>query len=280
MDHFTADDGEKIHLRISGDGPPLVLLHGWTSTHRDWNPFIDAFAQHFRVYRWDARGHGGHPLKNPSVPTVERMARDLQNLLDHYRLDQAVVVGHSMGALTLWQYLRDFGDSRLSRLVFIDQSPRLLTGEGWQGGIYGDFGPERSGSFMAELRHDFAEAVLRLVAFGHNPRARELYQQNGPGIQLARERLRALDPQPLIDCWASLTAADYRDVLSRITIPALLVYGGASNFYSAGTAQYVRDSIPNAVLHTYPGVDHAPHLWERERFVRDVLDFVAGGAHG
>lgn len=280
MDHFTADDGEKIHLKISGDGPPLVLLHGWTSTHRDWNPFIDTFAQHFRVYRWDARGHGGHHLETASVPTVARMARDLQNLLDHHQLDQVIVAGHSMGALTLWQYLRDFGDSRLSRLVFIDQSPRLLTGEGWQGGIYGDFGPERSASFMAELRHDFAEAVLRLVAFGHNPRARELYQQNGPGIQLARERLRALDPQPLIDCWASLTAADYRDVLARITIPALLVYGGASNFYSAGTAQYVRDSIPNAVLHTYPDVDHAPHLWERERFVGDVLSFVAGGAHG
>ena len=280
MDHFIADDGEKIHLRISGEGPPLVLLHGWTSTHRDWNPFIDAFAQHFRVYRWDARGHGGHPLKGTSAPTAQRMARDLQNLLDHYQLDQAVAVGHSMGALTLWQYLRDFGDSRLSRLVFIDQSPRLLTGEGWQGGIYGDFGPERSASFMAELRHDFAEAVLRLVAFGHNPRARELYQQNGPGIQLARERLRALDPQPLIDCWASLTAADYRDVLAGISIPALLVYGGASNFYSAGTARYVRDSIPNAVLHTYPDVDHAPHLWERERFVRDVLDFVSGGSHG
>ena len=280
MDHFIADDGEKIHLRISGEGTPLVLLHGWTSTHRDWNPFIDAFAQHFRVYRWDARGHGGHPLKGTSAPTAQRMARDLQNLLDHYQLDQAVAVGHSMGALTLWQYLRDFGERRLSRLVFIDQSPRLLTGEGWQGGIYGDFGPERSAAFMAELRQDFAEAVLRLVAFGHNPRARDLYQQNGQGIQTARERLRALDPQPLIDCWASLTAADYRDVLAGISIPALLVYGGASNFYSAGTARYVRDSIPNAVLHTYPDVDHAPHLWERERFVRDVLDFVSGGSHG
>ena len=280
MDHFIADDGEKIHLRISGDGPPLVLLHGWTSSHRDWNPFIDAFAPHFRVFRWDARGHGGHPLKSPGAPTAERMARDLQNLLDHYRLDQAVAVGHSMGALTLWQYLRDFGDKRLSRLVFIDQSPRLLTGEGWQGGIYGDFGPERSATFMAELQQDFAEAVLRLVALGHNPQARALYQENAKGIQLARERLRALDPQPLIDCWASLTAADYRDVLAGIGIPALLVYGGASNFYSAGTAQYVRDSIANAVLHTYPGVDHAPHLWERERFVRDVLDFVSGGSHG
>ena len=101
------------------------------------------------------------------------MACDLQNLLDHYRLDQAVVVGHSMGALTLWQYLRDFGEGRLSRLVIIDQSPRLVTGEGWQNGIYGDFWPPAAAPPSWTRRQDFAEAVLRLVAFGHNPRARD-----------------------------------------------------------------------------------------------------------
>jgi pimeloyl-ACP methyl ester carboxylesterase len=91
----------------------------------------------------------------------------------------------------------------------------------------------------------------------------------------ARQRLQSLVPRPLIDCWASLSAADYRDVLATITLPTLLVYGGASNFYSTATARYVRDSIPGARLHIYDDVDHAPHLWERERFVRDVLDFVA-----
>ena len=133
MEHFLADDGEKIHLRISGEGPPMILLHGWTSSHRDWNPFLAAFEAHHRVFRWDARGHGGHPTHG--TPTAARMARDLQNLLDHYRLDGAVVVGHSMGALTLWQYLRDFGDRRLSKVVFIDQSPRLVTDAGWRNGI-------------------------------------------------------------------------------------------------------------------------------------------------
>lgn len=92
----------------------------------------------------------------------------------------------------------------------------------------------------------------------------------------ARQRLQSLVPRPLIDCWTSLSAADYRDVLATITLPTLLVYGGASNFYSTATACYVRDSIPSARLHIYDDVDHAPHLWERERFVRDVLDFVAG----
>ena len=101
-------------------------------------------------------------------------------------------------------------------------------------------------------------------------------RENGPGIQSARQRLASFDARALIDCWKSLTAADYRDVLPTITVPALLVYGGASNFYSTATAHYVRDHIPDARLHTYPDVDHAPHLWEKERFVRDVLDFVAG----
>lgn len=273
MEHFLADDGEKIHLKISGDGPPMVLLHGWTSTHRDWNPFVAAFEAQHRVLRWDARGHGGH--RTASVPSAARMARDLQNLLDHYQLDQAVVVGHSMGALTLWQYLRDFGDSRLARVVFIDQSPRLLTDADWRLGIYGDFDSRRNAQFIGDLEQDFAEAVLRLVAFGHNPRAREAYLAGGASLDTARQRLAALDPQPLIDCWRSLSAADYRDVLATIGVPALLVYGGASNFYSTGTAHFVRDSIPNALLHIYPDVDHAPHLWERERFVRDVLDFIA-----
>ncbi|WP_300435314.1 alpha/beta hydrolase [Zoogloea sp.] len=276
MDSFCADDGEKIHLKISGNGPPLVLLHGWTSTHRDWNPFLAAFEAHHRVFRWDARGHGGHPLVTQSIPTAPRMARDLHNLLDHYGLEKAVVAGHSMGALTLWQYLRDFGEERLSHLVIIDQSPRLLTDDNWKNGIYGDFDHCRNAAFIDALERDFAEALLRLVAFGHNAKARAAYLDNTVGMASARQRLQSLVPRPLIDCWASLSAADYRDVLATITLPTLLVYGGSSNFYSTATARYVRDSIPGARLHIYDDVDHAPHLWERERFVRDVLDFVAG----
>ncbi len=274
MQHFLADDGEAIHYKASGEGPPLVLLHGWTSTHRDWNPFLANFEARHRVFRWDARGHGGHRLRTNTLPSVARMAGDLQQLLEQHGLTGAVVVGHSMGALTLWQYIRDFGCDRLSRVVFIDQSPKLVTDAKWPNGIYGDFSQVRNERFIASLRQDFAETVLRLVADGMNVPARERYFDNDPGTQTIRRRLQALESGPLIDCWASLAEADYRDVLSRIDIPALLVYGGASNFYHTRTAHYVRDSIPNALLHIYDGVDHAPHLWERERFVKDVLAFV------
>lgn len=276
MSHFLADDGEKIHVQVSGEGSPVVMLHGWTSSHREWFPFLAELNRHHRVFRWDARGHGGHSLLTGTAPTVKRMARDLRNLLEHFNLTDVVAVGHSMGALTLWQYIQDFGTDRLGKACFIDQSPKLLTDETWEHGIYGDFDKERSQAFLASLNEDFAEAVLKLTAFGLNQRAREKYLENAPGWQKSRDQLSSQSARPLIDCWESLTAADYREVLERITIPSMLVYGGQSNFYHTATARYVASRIPKAILHIYEGTDHSPHQWQRERFTEDLLRFIAG----
>lgn len=275
MTHFFADDGEKIHCQVAGDGPPLVLLHGWTSNHQEWFPFLAGLQQHHRVYRWDARGHGGHALTRGDAPTAPRMARDLLNMLDHYGLEQAGVVGHSMGALTIWQFIRDYGCARLSRIGLIDQSPRLVTDRDWRFGIYGDFGAERSAAFIEELKQDFAESVLRLTAHGLNRRAAEKYRENAKGWQRSRDALRAQLADPLVACWQSLVEADYRSVLAAIEVPALLIYGGESNFYHADTAHYVASRIPQAVLKIYEGADHSPHQWQRERFVNDLVEFFA-----
>ena len=70
MSHFFADDGAKIHVKISGEGSPIVMLHGWTSSHQEWFPFLGALTAKHRVYRWDARGHGGHPLGNQTAPSA------------------------------------------------------------------------------------------------------------------------------------------------------------------------------------------------------------------
>lgn len=277
MHHLLADDGAKIHVKISGEGSPVIMLHGWTSSHQEWFPFLHALNAKHRVYRWDARGHGGHDICGKGPATVERMARDLDNLIKHFKIEKATVVGHSMGALTLWQYIRDFGTGHLSRLCFIDQSPKLLTDESWSHGIYGHFNAEKSKEMMSWLHQDFAEAVLKLTAFGLNNRAREKYVSGASGWEKSRESLRAQNPGPLIDCWASLTMADYRDVLSQIDVPSILIYGGESNFYGQQTARFVADQIPNAILHIYEGTDHSPHQWQRERFTQDLMAFIDQG---
>ncbi len=270
------DDGEAIHVRLLGDaGPPLLLLHGWTASHLEWSPFLRPLAQHCRVACWDARGHGGHAPGSGAAPTAARMARDLDAVIDALGLAGACCVGHSMGALTLWQYLRDFGSAKLGRLCFVDQSPKLVTDAGWPFGIYGDFDAARSAAFIDELRDGFAEAVLRLTAFGLNAEARAGYLADGAGWQRARAALAAQEAGPLIACWESLVAADYRDVVPAIDRPCLLVYGERSNFYPVGTAHWLAQRIPDARLSLYAGANHSPHLCDRPRFTQELAAFAA-----
>ena len=54
----------------------------------------------------------------------------------------------------------------------------------------------------------------------------------------------------------------------------MLVYGSQSNFYRTETAHYVANQIPDAVLHIYEDSDHSPHQWQRERFARELMDFI------
>ena len=272
--HLRADDGERLDVTMRGQGTPIVLLHGWSASHAAWAPLVEPMSQHHRVIRPDARGHGQHRLTIRQAPDLARLARDLLNLLDQLDIEQAVVAGHSMGALTLWQFIGDFGTARLSRLCFIDQSPKLVTDAHWRHGIYGDFDAERSARFIAELQTDPVEAILRLVACGLNEKALASYQRNSTGWRVLRQELAKLDPAPLIAIWQSLTAADLRPVLPRIDRPTLLAYGGASNFYTDATARYVADRIRGAVLRIYDGADHCPHLLYPERFVADFTALI------
>lgn len=275
MHSFIADDGERLHLRVVGAGSPLILLHGWTASHTAWNPLLEILGRHHRIFCPDARGHGGHAPSATPAPDVARLARDVRNLMDHYGLERAAVAGHSMGALTLWQFIRDYGCKRLSHLCVIDQSPKLMTDAGWTQGIYGDFDAARSQRLIADLHADFAEAVLRLNAYGLNVKSRATYERDSRGWRQSRQHLRRLAARPLIAIWQSLVTADYRDVLAQIDVPSLIVHGTASNFYTAQTAHFLLERIGSARLHSYEGADHAPHLQQPERFATELVAFLA-----
>jgi non-heme chloroperoxidase len=278
MISIQASDGQQIHLWRTGRGRSLILLHEWAADHNAWDRFIPALANNFTVYAWDARGHGvtgANPSPEAEPPTVERMARDLKQVIDHIGLQVPLLVGHSMGALTLWQYVSLYGCRGLGGLCIIDQSPKLITDADWPLGIYGDFSEARNQAFLAGLTVDFGNTVLKLLADGHNPRARSQIESNSPGIRRLRERLDRLDQAPLITCWRSLAAADFRPVLPTIEVPCLLIYGTASNYYGNAVAEYVQQAIPGSILHLYEEGDHSPHASQRDRFVAELADFVA-----
>jgi pimeloyl-ACP methyl ester carboxylesterase len=151
-----------------------------------------------------------------------------------------------------------------------------MTDDTWHAGIYGDFDRARAQRFIIDLEADFVEAVLRLIAFGLNDKARETYVRNSSGWRAARDALRHINPQPAIAIWKSLVAADYRDVLETIDVPTLLAYGTSSNFYPIDAAQFVASRIPQVRLSFYEDADHGPHLVQPNRFASELVALLSG----
>jgi pimeloyl-ACP methyl ester carboxylesterase len=273
MENFQSFDGCPLHYLSIGEGQPLIFLHGWTASAREWLPFIDQLSEEYECICWDARGHGGHPYPDDAEMSIGAMAQDLQQLIHQRGLRRPIIIGHSMGALTTWEFIRRYGCEQLAGFCIIDQSPKLETDSDWSLGIYTDFDAADNQRFIQRLNEDFAEAVLQLTAYGLNPRIRSSYEADSRGFQQYRQYLKKLPGEQLTRIWQSLSVEDYRPVLAQIDIPCLQVYGDNSQFYSQELARWVADQLADSRLHIYDQADHSPHIWHKERFIYDLQQF-------
>lgn len=117
---FTASDGVEIHYLVEGRGDPVVLLHGITGTAAsNWGGagIIDRLAEEFQVIAVDQRGHGESGKPHDAASYGERMALDVVDLLDHLRLQQAHVVGYSMGGFITMKVVALAPDRLMSAVV-------------------------------------------------------------------------------------------------------------------------------------------------------------------
>lgn len=120
---------------------PSVLLHGWTVSHAEWSPLMHELAPRFTTYRAGMRAPT--VALCPGPPRCPRSSAWRSTCEISWRpsdLEGATIVGHSMGVLTIWEYIRQFGTRGLGRLVLVDQSPETqMDATSWRHGIYGDF---------------------------------------------------------------------------------------------------------------------------------------------
>ncbi len=119
---LEVEPGVEIYYEDAGQGPPLVLIPGWTFTTRVFEHQVTALSRSFRVIAFDPRSHGR------STVTLEGNnhsghAADLMKLLAHLEVERPTLVGWSTGAYTAWQVLRDHGAAGLAGLVMIDMPP-------------------------------------------------------------------------------------------------------------------------------------------------------------
>jgi non-heme chloroperoxidase len=270
----TLPAGDLV-VHTAGGGPPVILLHGMTSSHREWLGLKSALAPGFTCLAFDARGHGARRADNASV-CVGDLAADLATVVASVAPRKPVVVGHCIGAATILEFVRRCGDEALAGVMLVDQSPRMLTAPDWELGVYSGFSAVDNMAFEWQMRRDPAEAWLRLLACGFNAEARAQFDANTPATQRTRERLGALPSAAWLPLWKSIAHKDYRDEVAALSVPLQVVLGGASNLFDTPRlARWFAGTGRRAEVVRYEGADHAPHAGAPARFARDVAGFAA-----
>lgn len=270
MATFTADDGEPIRVWRLGGGRPVVLLHGLTCSHRDWSDAARALSGSHEVFAWEARAHRLGAPRGAEPPSVGRMARDLANLIDHFALVDAVLVGHSMGASVALEYLRQHGSERVAGVCLVDHSPRVVASREWRLGARGAALLATGFRLAAALGADLSGVALR--ALGLAPKA--VPEESNPAAA-TRDALARENVESLGQIMQSILAADHRDVLQSVSVPVLAVFGGASPLYRrVPLARYYAKVVANFRGVVYDEAGHSPHREAPGRFVSDLLAFI------
>ena len=116
-------DGIKIHYEVHGDGPPLILSHGYSSTSAMWQGQIEALSKHHKLIVWDMRGLGQSDYPEaPSAYSEALTVGDIAALLDVVGARKAIVGGLSLGGYMSLAFYRAHPE-RVSALLIIDTGP-------------------------------------------------------------------------------------------------------------------------------------------------------------
>jgi pimeloyl-ACP methyl ester carboxylesterase len=276
--HFVdVEDGGRIHVVERGQGPPIVLLHGIMLTSALWVHQLRELADHHRVIALDLRGHG-QSLPGSEGSGIERLASDVASVLDVLGVENAVVVGHSMGGMVALQMAVDMPlDVRRRRLAGIvltsTTAGPFATLPGWAG-VVRTTGPvtaralllgERWGAKALPSR-DLRWWLVRL-GFGADAPAAQ--------VRFVEAMHRGTPSRTLADLIPSLAAFDLSARLGSLDLPVLVVVGSHDKLTAPRLARRMAAALPEATLVELPRCGHMPMLERRREFSHLVDEFTA-----
>lgn len=241
-----------------GEGPPLVLAHGAGDDSRAWGPQLEGLASDFTVIAWDEPGQG----RSSDVPAgfgLGDYADRLAALIEAVAGEPAIVGGISWGGTIALELHRRHPD-RVRALILAD------TYAGWRGSLPTDELRERVGAAARQL--DAAgSGVLELPPglFAGGPPAE--------AARLVRAMAAAARPATLRQQLRAMADADLRDVLPRIAVPTLLIWGALDARSPLRVASEFARAIPGAQLVVLEGAGHLSNLERPAAFTEAVREF-------
>jgi len=250
-----------FHRDLGGAGlPPLVILHGFLGSSRNWQTAGRDLAAHFHVFALDLRNHGSSP--HASTQAYDEMVADVLAWLDAHQLTKVTLMGHSMGGKVAMLIACRYPE-RVGRLIVVDIAPKDYLSNAHRA----EFAAMHELRLDAlKTRHeaemhmegrvpDFGMRKFLLTNLERGEDHRWRWMINLPALT---EALPVLEKTPLVpdDRWAG---------------PALFITGGKSRYVQPADHEAIQRHFPNARIETIAASGHNPHMEVRADFVKRVL---------
>jgi non-heme chloroperoxidase len=262
----------KLHVDdTGGDGRPVVFIHGWPLSSESWSEQVAALsAAGYRVVRYDRRGFGRSDKPSGGFD-YDTLAEDLSKVLEALDLNDVTLVGFSMGGGEVARYVARHGESRVRSVVFAAAvTPYLMKGddnpdgpltEDAAAGLAASCEADREGFFDGFMTAFFsADGVLKVT---------ESQRQE------ALRQIREASDDAVLACMRAWASTDFRDDLSKVTVPALVIHGdGDATSPLDGSGARTHLAVPHSELVVLPDAPHGLNVSHADAFNTALLEFL------
>jgi 3-oxoadipate enol-lactonase len=259
---FVESGGVRLFYRLQGQDskPVLIFSHSLGVDHGQWDHQAHQLVAHFRILRYDIRGHGASDVPSGDY-TIEMLARDVLALTDQLALHRFAFCGLSLGGM-IGQWLGAFAPERLTRLILANTSSR-----------FADTAPMKARrTTVLEQGMSAVEQTVMGRFFSAEPLA-----ENPPYVASTRRTLLSTNPVGYAGCCAAIIGMDQRALLPQIKTPTLVISGDLDiSTPWAGNGEVLAASIENARALHLPAA-HLSNLECPDAFNTALTDFLADG---
>lgn len=252
MKEWSLSDGRVLRYRQVGNGPPLVLLHGWAMSSAVFDETLLNLSNEFCVLAPDLPGHGQSTAGTDY--SLDTLANDLALWMEGLQLTDVRLLGWSLGGQIALR-LADLIKHRLTRLLLVATTPRFVADEEWSHGL-----PDGQVRIMTRgLQRRFARTLEDFFdqQFGEQElsaaRQQVLIEQCSP---------KAIPPQQeaTLAALETLRISDLRMQLAELDVPTLVLHGTEDKIVPEGAGRYLAETLPKARFQPLERAGHAPFL--------------------
>lgn len=277
MTEITAHHGllkdTKLHVDdTGGSGRPVVLIHGWPLSGESWTHQVPALVDAgYRVVTYDRRGFGrsDKPLTGYGYDTL---TDDLEAVLAALELTDVTLVGFSMGGGEAARYFTKYGTARIHSVVFASAVPPYLlqTAGNPDGPLTVGEAAKMTAALTANKDSFFDDFTTQF--FSVEGRLLVSEEERQAALALAEQASKAA----ALEAMASFANTDFRDDLTAVTVPALVIHGdGDATVPFEGSGARTHAAIPGSELHVVAGGPHGVNVSHADEWNRVVIDFLA-----